>query len=88
MHELPKAFHFWSHHYIRPALLDVFGVDSIVGFYGDGLKLAFSRDEQKEKRILSIGAVTARLRSKLQNYSSSIALQISVSWPSIFPPFF
>lgn len=53
MHELPDAFHVWSHNYLRPALVDVFDIGSVAEFYA-----AAFLDASKGKahpRFLSIG---------------------------------
>jgi SAM-dependent methyltransferase len=33
IHDLPAIFHLWSHNYIRPGMVDVFGVDRFDEFY-------------------------------------------------------
>lgn len=33
IHDLPEIFHHWSHNYIRPGMVDVFGVDRIDELY-------------------------------------------------------
>jgi 2-polyprenyl-3-methyl-5-hydroxy-6-metoxy-1,4-benzoquinol methylase len=33
IHDLPEIFHLWSHNYIRPGMVDVFGVDRIDELY-------------------------------------------------------
>jgi len=55
MHELPDSFHFWSHNYIRPGLLDVFGVETIPDFYLRGYRRAATASALKTKTILSLG---------------------------------
>jgi SAM-dependent methyltransferase len=54
MHDLPQSFHVWSHHYIRPALLDVFGIAGINDFYCTSYSDAVS-GVSGTKRVLSIG---------------------------------
>lgn len=53
MHELPEAFHVWSHNYLRPALIEVFEVESIPEFYAKGFIAAAAGVAQP--RFLSIG---------------------------------
>lgn len=53
IHELPDAFHFWSHNYLRPGLQEVFGVASVAEFYAEGFIAAAKSKERA--RFLSIG---------------------------------
>ncbi|WP_210208785.1 class I SAM-dependent methyltransferase [Roseiarcus fermentans] len=61
IHDLPEAFHIWSHGFINPGLVEVFGVTTIPEFYAKAYletkkNTAFiSRLMNNTGRILSIG---------------------------------
>lgn len=54
MHDLPGSFHFWSYNFIRPALIDVYGAESINEFYVKAFVEA-TVGVVGQKRILSVG---------------------------------
>jgi SAM-dependent methyltransferase len=64
IHDLPEIFHIWSHNFIRPGLIDVFGAESVNDFYLKGAAEA-SADFTKSCRILSIGCGDGELEVEL-----------------------
>lgn len=54
VHDLPEIFHNWSYHFIRPGMIDVFGVDSINDIYKEAISQATSGFEHFA-RVLSVG---------------------------------
>jgi len=65
MHDLPDSFHFWSHSYIRPGLLDVFGVESVADFYIEGYRRSAAGSAQSTKTILSLGCGDGWLETEI-----------------------
>ena len=69
IHDLPDIFHYWSNRYLRPKLISVMGVDSVVDFY---VKPFAEVCNTEHGRLLSVGAgdcgleinVAAKLRKQ------------------------
>jgi 2-polyprenyl-3-methyl-5-hydroxy-6-metoxy-1,4-benzoquinol methylase len=66
IHDLPEIFHVWSHHFIRPGFLEVFGVESVNDFYFEACREA-SDDFSRPFRILSVGCGDGTVETELAN---------------------
>ncbi|MEO6597531.1 MAG: class I SAM-dependent methyltransferase [Planctomycetota bacterium] len=55
VHDLPPIFHYWSHNYVRPMLLEL-GADNPDVFFARHLRESAQRTGSKRARLLSIGA--------------------------------
>lgn len=78
IHDLPEIFHVWSHDFIRPGLLGVFGVESINGFYLNAAK-EVSAELSRPLRILSVGCgdgtVEVELAKSLRDAGADFRLE-------------
>src|SRR5437868_15024744 len=66
IHDLPEIFHVWSHDFIRPGFLDVFGVESVNDFYVEAVREA-SAEFTRPVRILSVGCGDGSVEVELAN---------------------
>lgn len=66
IHDLPDIFHVWSHDFIRPGFLDVFGIESVNDFYFEACKEA-SYGFSRPLRILSVGCGDGTVEIELAN---------------------
>lgn len=64
IHDLPEIFHVWSHEFIRPGMIEVFGTETVNDFYLKGAAEA-SADFTLPCRILSIGCGDGDLEVEL-----------------------
>ncbi len=64
IHDLPPIFHYWSHKYIHPVLVEQ-GVDDIDGFFLKYLLLTLSNEATRHRRFASIGAGNCDLEVRL-----------------------
>jgi 2-polyprenyl-3-methyl-5-hydroxy-6-metoxy-1,4-benzoquinol methylase len=52
IHDLPQVFHLWSRRFLRPGLKEVFGTETVEGFYASAVADIRTKEP---KRIFSIG---------------------------------
>lgn len=66
IHDLPDIFHVWSHEFIRPGFLSVFGIESVNDFYAEAVR-EVSQDFSRTVRILSVGCGDGTVEIELAN---------------------
>jgi len=54
IHDLPEIFHVWSHEFVRPGIMSVYGIESINDVY-KGAVFEASKNFSNGSRILSVG---------------------------------
>lgn len=66
IHDLPEIFHVWSHEFIRPGFLEVFGIESVNDFYVEAVR-EVSDGFTRSVRILSVGCGDGTVEIELAN---------------------